>query len=235
VQNRYAGDVGDYVKYALLRTLTPGRRLGVAWYLYPDEGHNADGKHISYLDQPAKWRDLDPELFDALKRIVDTERSVARVESDGILCAEFHSDVIRTSEFAAAERAQRRSKWFETVQTQLAGCDLVFADPDNGVIDDNPARRKQRMFGKQMPLSEVRELAAGRAAVIYHHNTRFPGGHDLEVDRWLGEFGNAVAIRANAYNCRTFFILNPDDELRDRASKFAVTWRSHKVRLHSLT
>lgn len=212
----------------------PGRRLGVAWYLYPDEGHNADGKHTTYLDQPKKWRALDSELFDSLRRIVNTDRTVARIEGDEILDARFHSDEIRTSDFVAAKRSQHRTDWFETVLSKLAGCDLVFADPDNGVIDDNPVRRKQRTFGKQMPISEVRALAAGRSAVIYHHNTRFPGGHDLEVQRWLGEFGNAVAIRANAYNCRTFFILNPDNELRDRAAKFAARWQGHKVRLHSI-
>jgi hypothetical protein len=37
MQDRYAGDVGDYVKFALLRHLCPGRRLGIAWYLHPDQ------------------------------------------------------------------------------------------------------------------------------------------------------------------------------------------------------
>ena len=49
MQDRYAGDVDDYVKLALLRALAPGRKLGVAWYLYPDEDHNADGRHVSYI------------------------------------------------------------------------------------------------------------------------------------------------------------------------------------------
>ena len=38
MQDRYAGDVGDYVKFALLRHFATDHRLGVAWYLYPDEG-----------------------------------------------------------------------------------------------------------------------------------------------------------------------------------------------------
>ena len=32
-----------------------GKGLGVAWYLYPDEGHNTDGRHIGYLQQSEKW------------------------------------------------------------------------------------------------------------------------------------------------------------------------------------
>lgn len=52
MQNRYAGDIGDFIKFALLRALSPDHNLGVAWYLYPDEGHNSDGKHIDTLSIP---------------------------------------------------------------------------------------------------------------------------------------------------------------------------------------
>lgn len=48
MQDRYVGDIGDYVKLGILRALMPGERLGVAWWLYPDEAHNADGRHIGY-------------------------------------------------------------------------------------------------------------------------------------------------------------------------------------------
>lgn len=67
MQDKYAGDVGDYVKLALLRSLSEDRKLGVTWYLYPDERDKKDGKHTGYLKEPSKWRHLDPDLFDALK------------------------------------------------------------------------------------------------------------------------------------------------------------------------
>jgi hypothetical protein len=40
MQNRYVEDIGDYVKLAILRALSSRpsvRRLGVAWWLFPDE------------------------------------------------------------------------------------------------------------------------------------------------------------------------------------------------------
>ena len=58
MQDRYAGDVGDFVKLGLLRALSPGRKLGMAWYRYPDESHNGDGRHITYLDQPQRAKEL---------------------------------------------------------------------------------------------------------------------------------------------------------------------------------
>lgn len=71
----------------------------------------------------------------------------------------------------------------------LHGCDLVFADPDNGMTDDDLRRQGRAKFGKQIPLSEVLRLSEGRSAVIYHHNTRRAGGHDAEIDHWMSVIG----------------------------------------------
>ena len=60
VQDRYAGDIGDFVKLGLLRAISPGYALGLAWYHVPDEGHNDDGRHIGYIAQPETYSALDP-------------------------------------------------------------------------------------------------------------------------------------------------------------------------------
>ena len=83
-----------------------------------------------------------------------------------------------------------------------------------------------------MPLSEALALADGRQAVIYHHNTRYPGGHDLEVAAWRNALGHeTIAVRANDFSCRTFFILNTSADLRGRAAAFCERWAGHNVRL----
>ena len=45
MQNRYSGDIGDYSKFVLLRKLfaADSHRIGLVWYLYPDESHTNDG------------------------------------------------------------------------------------------------------------------------------------------------------------------------------------------------
>ena len=233
LQDRYAGDIGDYVKLALLRALSPGLKLGIAWYLYPDEGHNDDGRHVSYLNNAPHWRDLDPDLFDLLQGIVETGRSVTAIERCNVLEAEFSNQVLDHQKLPASLRSEARADWFGRVMHQMRGCDLVFADPDNGLTDSDAGRRSKPRFGKCLPLEEALALASGRSALIYHHKSRFKGGHDLEVDHWLGKLGEgSLAIRANAYSCRTFFLVNPTGLLADRARNFCVTWRDHKVRLY---
>ena len=49
MQDRSAGDVGDFAKFGLLRALSTKRRIGIAWYLHPDSGPAGDGRHTDYL------------------------------------------------------------------------------------------------------------------------------------------------------------------------------------------
>jgi hypothetical protein len=234
MQDRYAGDIGDYVKLALLRALGDGERLGVAWYLHPDEDHNDDGRHRTYLDAPARWRHLDHDLFDALGPLRQGERSVAALEQAEVLPgARFCGEQLTSRDLPAAQRCVWRAGWFARVIAGLDGCTLVFADPDNGMVSDDPRRRRSKPFGKQIPLAEARHLAADRTAVIYHHNTRFPGGHDLEVAHWCAALGpGTIALRATAWSCRTFFVVNPTSAIRQRAEAFAARWATHRVHLH---
>lgn len=119
--------------------------------------------------------------------------------------------------------------------TTMFACDIVFADPDNGLVDDAPNRRRHKKHGKQMPLSEALALAEGRTAIVYHHNSRFKGGHNLEVQHWLNQLGpGTLAVRANAFSCRTFFIVNPDGETAWRVAEFCENWSQARVRLHSV-
>lgn len=232
MQDRYAADVGDFVKLGLLRALSPGRQLGVAWYRYPDENHNGDGRHITYLDQPHKYEHLDPALFSHLRNITKEARSINSLLPvlEGVISSD---ETVDSSTISPRERRSWRTAWFKRLMGRLSLCDLVFADPDNGIIDDGDWRKGRAKFGKQIPLAEIQELAQGRCAVIYHHNTRRRGGHDAEVDHWLGEVEMpGLAVRATAYSPRTFFVLNPDEEIKTRVNEFCQQWAGLRVHLH---
>ncbi|WP_416593496.1 hypothetical protein [Phaeobacter sp. JH20_42] len=175
---------------------------------------------------------MDPVLFSHLRNITRDARSINSLLPvlEGAISSDENVD---SSMVAPRERRNWRTAWFQRVMERLSTCDLVFADPDNGIIDDANWRRGRAKFGKQMPLAEVQELAKGRCAVIYHHNTRRRGGHDAEVDHWLGEVGTpGLAVRATAYSPRTFFVLNPNEEIEARIDEFCQQWADLKVHLH---
>jgi len=101
MQNRYVGDIGDYLKISILRNLSPGYRLGVAWWLFPDESHNGDGRHVGYLMRPDRWRHFDPELFDALHRVVSSgQRNVRVLQALNLIPGATYADM----SFQAADR-----------------------------------------------------------------------------------------------------------------------------------
>ena len=84
-----------------------------------------------------------------------------------------------------------------------------------------------------LDLSDATALATGRTAVIYHHNSRFTGGHELGIDHWSRHLGpETVAVRANAYSCRTFFIVSPTNTIAEREKSFAKNWGKHRVSLY---
>ena len=226
MQDRYAGDIGDYVKYALLRAIRGTRRLGVAWYLHPDAGPTGDGKHIAYLERPGEWRRLDTELFDTLKELVGNRRSVAAIQESGILGdAVFADERLAVAEVRVHDRERWRSRWFSRIQRQLAGCDLVFADPDNGLVPDDRFRPATKVGAKGIQFSEAMALAEGRTAVIYHHNTRRRGGHRNEILWWENQLPDGtLAYYWRRVSNRTFFVINPDGEIRRRLREFEKRW-----------
>jgi hypothetical protein len=231
MQNRYVGDIGDYVKLAILRALSPGYRLGVAWWLHADESHNTDGRHIDYLRRPQQWRKYDPDLFDALVQIVSSgQRHVRALQTADLLPgAIFHSDTIPTNR-TATQQQQTRQEWFQTVLATLQHADLLFVDPDNG-LEPAGFRHGSSNAGKSVTLDELQQLRrCGRCLVVYHHHTRRAGGHHAEIEHWAGRlreigFSRAVALRARPYSPRAFFLLDPADDLRRRAKDIERRWQ----------
>lgn len=227
MQDRYVGDIGDFAKYGLLRAIKEDKRLGVAWYLHPDSGPPGDGGHTEFLKRSAEWSDLDPQLFHALKKIVEGRRSVAAVQGwPGILDGtDFADERLCIAKIPVADRKRWRRAWFDRVTEKLSDCDLVFADPDNGLVCDEKFRPTRKRSTKSIPLYEATALAEGRPAIIYHHNTMRKGGHRKEIRDWMDKLpGCTLAWYWRRWSNRTFFIVNPDCRMKRQLEEFANRW-----------
>ena len=124
-------------------------------------------------------------------------------------------------------RSQWRRGWFERVTNRLMDCDIVFADPDNGLYDNDSFQYDGRNSDwKRLPLREALELSENRTAVIYHHNTRFRGGLGREIEHWMGQLpGCNHAFRCRRNGNRTFFVLNADNATVVSLTAFVERWR----------
>lgn len=143
MQDRYAGDVGDYGKFALLKHILKSTRycLGVNWYKYPDESHNNDGLHVNYLIKE-KFKTADGELCVKLQSVLDGGRSIDLLEKSALL----PDDTVFFSEsldghvmFPTQTNSDRdnclksRTGWHQKAMSAMGSCDAIFLDPDNGL------------------------------------------------------------------------------------------------------
>lgn len=172
MQNRFVGDIGDFVKYGLLRQIRrTGLSLGVNWYL-TDDGDDSAGKLIDYLlSGEEAYSRCDSELYRELHRIVhiDGDRSVARIEKSGLLPPDtvYYSHILHSSQ-------DYRSKWFAQSLADLAGSDIIFLDPDNNILRNT--RKSHTKIGKRyaLPLEAEQYYRQGHSLIIYNHANREP-------------------------------------------------------------
>ncbi len=177
MQDRYAGDIGDYGKLGLLRSLaSAGLHVGVNWYRIPNENHNEDGKFIQYVQASGKgsYRACDPLLWDALAHIVNSgQRRVESLESPDILDAVFYNEPLDFRDVSFRKRAETRADWHRQALKKLDGCDIVFADPDNGLMV--PSARRSKRGNKYVLAGELYDYYRQGASVIYYqHKARRP-------------------------------------------------------------
>ncbi len=228
MQDRYVGDIGDFIKYALLRSLSIDKKLGVAWYYVADESHNADGKHTNYLNDPGKWRNLDPDLFDTLRSIVhNNQRSLAQIENSGIIGnAIFH----RVGVPKARNSDLSRQSWMNDMRRKLDGCDIVFLDPDNGILPPNADRSSTNAHKYVLP-DELKSVCTGRLAILYQHLDRSAVHNDqvrLRANR-LSKLGIKpdMAFHARRGSGRVFYIFNAGADCLEKMKSFAHIWQDH--------
>ena len=257
MQDRYTGDVGDFGKYRLLRHLcghlsdTQALRLGIVWYLAPDETHNKDGGHTEYLDKSAKndrmFRACDPELYDTLSRIVSEKengRRVARVQEAPIFAQDtvFYDAPLTfagmpgNSPAARRARLAHRQAWVRGAFEATASCDIIFVDPDNG-LEVKTSRHvkpglKYAYFDELAPYT-----ARGQSLVIYQHFAHHIAhkeqiAHQLERLRQQFPERSPFALRFRPYSPRAFLVVPAPahgELLRGRAKAFLQTpWGSGK-------
>ena len=146
MQDRYTGDIGDYGKLGMLRCLAAaGLRGGVNWYRTPDEDHNEDGKFTQYVQASGQtsYRPYDPLLWDSLAQIVNSgQRRVESLETPDILDAVFYNESLDFRKVSLRKREEKRAEWHRQALAALDGCEIVFVDPDNGLMVPSARRSK---------------------------------------------------------------------------------------------
>ncbi|MCP4551031.1 MAG: hypothetical protein GY834_03080 [Bacteroidetes bacterium] len=223
MQDRYAGDVGDFGKFSLLREVfaDTSNKIGVVWYKYPDESHNGDGRHTAYL-RNNDYKNCDNELVKKLSHVVASERTILKLESLQLLPENtvyyhselnFHVQYPSQTNLDKTARKDKRLQWLNNAVNSVNDCNVIFLDPDNGLEIPSIPGIHQKKSGKYTYYSEVCDLFKNKdACVIYHHiNMNEPHESQIiyraeELKTKLGNNVNVFVIRYSPYSPRAFFI-----------------------------
>jgi hypothetical protein len=236
MQNRYSGDIGDFGKLGLLRTLTAdGFLVGVNWYLTPDETHNDDGRHTGYLKKP-EFKSCDVQLWDTLGEIVASGiREVRALETLGLLKANFYARPLDLSDTNRTEREALRWEWHCLAMEKLCKCNVVFVDPDNGLIVPS-ADHKPKSNKYVLPRELADYYQNGASVIYYQHKARRSDDFYIEQHKQLvssGGFPRAAGMGLKFITTSQrfyFFILQPQHAsqiLESVRQMLRTDWRKH--------
>ncbi len=194
----------------------------MVWYRTANETDNDDGEHIAYLRSDdrssAYFRELDPDLYERLGRVVAGERSTAGLASAGLLDAgtRFFSDLLDFADLPVTARTARlewRRSWVARALAATDGCEIVFADPDNGIRSTghmSPSYRTKAV--KYAYLDELAAFAAQGQSLVVHHHADRSASVEVQARRRLADIVREVpiepvaAVRASRGTTRLFLV-----------------------------
>ena len=263
MQNKYVGDAGDFGKLGLLRFLSghtdsspePHLRLGLIWYLYPDEIHGADksktnndGGQVGYLypseNNIRKYGDCDRELWDRLAHLVGYgARCVHCLAVAGVLPADtdyYDAPLSYVPRLRRGLKMATREHWLRYALLAVQDSDLVFVDPDNGI--SVPDSMYQKTGPKFTYISDLEALwERNKSLVVYQHVGRDRNAINMARAKaaMLAErFGvepMILHLRRGRGGCVHFVVPQPDEKgaaIEDRAERFLDSlWNQHFDRI----
>ncbi len=241
MQNQYVADIGDYGKYGLLRALFPAPcKLGIVWYLVPNEHHLNDGKHIDYLSK-LKYIDCDRKLFSILKDIISLgKRNISEIENSDIFSNEtiYHSDFLSYDDIKAnsptgrQKRLLLREEWLNNALQVVQECNAIFLDPDNG-LETPSANKHTAKAPKYVYYAEVEKfLSITDTLIIYHHLGR-NGTHASQIGQRTnklqdiaGSSYKVISLCFKPYSQRAYFIITNQEQVRNQVDEFlSSNWK----------
>ena len=237
MQNQYFGDIGDFVKYGLLRQicgLTSKRgskrklSLGVVWYLMPNGGGN-DGGNTSYLHDPEEYRECDVDLYDFLKSIVCAHqftRKVSHIQESVLFPSKtvYHDKILPYGEgMEKAGLLKMRDEWLGCAKHKVRNCDVVFCDPDNGFAVKSVGKQndaKDNNGGKYVFCDEAKtfcHLHEKQTVVFYQHRDRNKNQIGEKVGKIRMFLPDGTCVFSVLFKSRMFFVI-PSLKHRDLVS-----------------
>jgi len=216
------GELKDYYKYGLLRTLAySGFKLGIQTYNTNDDFRKEiyNGPSTRYLGNPQKYKACDPELFETLKVLLrqqnEPDSFLERVTKSHLFPSYtvFFKDLLSFQDIPLEYRDHHRLGWFAYSLNQLQHCDLVFLNPLYGleIKSVNPYREVTGPY--YATLHEVKAILNRHQSVMVYQKVARRSVSDVIADcierikNAMGYRGSIHSIQFKTRGSHLFFIV----------------------------
>jgi len=223
MQNRYVADIGDFGKYGLLKFISSETklRIGINWCLIEPNKQELkkkinDGKFTDYLSRDDEYSNnlkvCDRELYDELKNLKlewKKDKDVRNVQEIEKRKFKIFCENIKFCD----ENINNRETWCKKGFDKLSDSQVIFFDPDNGLLMDNETEKKS---SKHIYFSEIDPyFRRGQSLIIYQHANRAKGGFENELNRKILElkYENICTLLYKRGTARAFFIIPNQDHI----------------------
>ena len=216
MQDRYAGDIGDYGKLGLLRKMSEKFSIGINWY-NPGELDFERDKNGNFKQEDGRYHDFKdvknyaPEIVTALETLKGNY-SIEMLEKLKLI-----NNAVYYNKLVPRENAKREN-WHSAALKKLGKCDVVFLDPDNGLIC-NSVKPGSPKSVKYTYYSEVKDyLSQNKAVIIYNHRSRKK--EDIYFNEIIEKLGSEAGaerdliqvITFRRFSVRDYFIISKDEQ-----------------------
>ena len=185
MQERYLGDIHDFMKFFFIKFLSLkfNKKIGLNWYLISTdslglkEKELKDGERRNFLNNEY-FRNLDYKIFNELLRLKKKKnRAISFFEKKSHLKSYimFFSEKIES---------QDRNLWFQSSMNYFTESDIIFLDADNGLIVDS-IRNKSKKSNKYIKFCELKKLFNAGKTIIFTQFQSYSLKHYLMLEKKL--------------------------------------------------
>lgn len=197
MQERYLGDIHDFVKFFFIKFLSFNlkKMVGLNWYLIntdslgPKEYLLKDGEHRRFLKNEY-FKSLDPMIFSELNLLKEKKnRKIKIFERNSHL-----KNYIKF--FSKKIQLNNRDWWFESSLSYFKDLDIIFLDADNGLIAESINDKSKKSI-KYIKTKELLKLFNAGKTIIFTQFQSYSKKHTLMLEQKVRQIKKEVNLEVN--------------------------------------
>jgi len=152
MKDQYIGDINDFFKYSILEEIERSlkKKILVVWMLTKSEGMDIKYKELENNNKT---------LYQKLQKIISSNnRCIKSIES-------IYGNY--TYQSTPMEKVKRQ-KYFDEIMEKTKDCNLIFFDPDNGILFNTKKKDNKHIYWDEI----IEFWNKGKDLLVYQHFRR---------------------------------------------------------------